>query len=120
MRYIRLAFSELHPIGWPRQRRPTARHWIRRRFHTVRQHDSLERARGAIARDERAVSCEEVFEFRLAARDWVALQCRQPSLEGTGKVSLRRLVKGAPRAGGPGGSSSGRSARPKRWTRRWL
>ncbi|MDM7856620.1 CpaF family protein [Cellulomonas alba] len=50
---------------------------------------------GAIPARERIVSCEEVFELRLAARDWVALQCRQPSLEGTGEISLRRLVKEA-------------------------
>jgi len=50
---------------------------------------------GAIPARERVVSCEEVFELRLAARDWVALQCRQPSLEGTGEISLRRLVKEA-------------------------
>lgn len=50
---------------------------------------------GAIPARERVVSCEEVFELRLAARDWVALQCRQPSLEGTGEIPLRRLVKEA-------------------------
>lgn len=50
---------------------------------------------GSIGPRERVVSCEEVFELRLAARDWVALQCRQPSLEGTGEIPLRRLVKEA-------------------------
>ncbi len=50
---------------------------------------------GAIPARERVVTCEEVFELRLAARDWVALQCRQPSLEGTGEIPLRRLVKEA-------------------------
>ena len=44
---------------------------------------------------ERVVTCEEVFELRLPLRDVVALQCRQPSLEGTGEVPLRRLVKEA-------------------------
>ncbi len=50
---------------------------------------------GAIPARERVISCEEVFELRLAARDWVALQCRQPNLEGTGEIPLRRLVKEA-------------------------
>lgn len=50
---------------------------------------------GAIPARERVVSCEEVFELRLAVRDWVALQCRQPNLEGTGEIPLRRLVKEA-------------------------
>ncbi len=48
---------------------------------------------GAIDSRERIVTCEEVFELRIAARDVVALQCRQPSLEGTGEIPLRRLVK---------------------------
>jgi pilus assembly protein CpaF len=50
---------------------------------------------GAIPARDRVISCEEVFELRLAARDWVALQCRQPNLEGTGEIPLRRLVKEA-------------------------
>ncbi len=50
---------------------------------------------GAIPVRERVISCEEVFELRLAARDWVAMQCRQPNLEGTGEIPLRRLVKEA-------------------------
>src|SRR5699024_12357462 len=41
------------------------------------------------------ISCEEVFELNLPSRDWVPMQCRQPSLEGTGEVSLRALVKEA-------------------------
>jgi len=44
---------------------------------------------------ERIVTVEETFELALDASDWVALQCRQPSLEGTGEVSLRRLIKEA-------------------------
>ena len=36
-----------------------------------------------------------MFGLRLPLRDVVALQCRQPSLEGTGEVPLRRLVKEA-------------------------
>lgn len=49
----------------------------------------------AIPQSERVVSCEEVFELQLRLRDWAALQCRQPSLEGTGEIPLRRLVKEA-------------------------
>ena len=44
---------------------------------------------------ERIVTVEEIFELDLAARDTVALQCRQPSLEGTGEITLRRLIKEA-------------------------
>ncbi|MFI7586692.1 CpaF family protein [Spongisporangium articulatum] len=50
---------------------------------------------GALPARERVVTCEEVFELQVAARDHVAMQCRQPSLEGTGEVPLRRLVKEA-------------------------
>jgi pilus assembly protein CpaF len=50
---------------------------------------------GSIPARERIVTCEEVFELRLAHRDVVGLQCRQPSLEGTGEIPLRRLVKEA-------------------------
>jgi pilus assembly protein CpaF len=50
---------------------------------------------GAIPGRERVVSCEEVFELILPAADWVAMQTRQPSLEGTGEIRLRRLVKEA-------------------------
>jgi pilus assembly protein CpaF len=49
----------------------------------------------AIPARERVISCEEVFELRLPLPDWVALQTRQPSLEGTGEIRLRRLVKEA-------------------------
>jgi pilus assembly protein CpaF len=44
---------------------------------------------------ERVVTVEETFELHLAARDYVSMQCRQPSLEGTGEVGLRRLIKEA-------------------------
>jgi pilus assembly protein CpaF len=44
---------------------------------------------------ERVVTCEEVFELKIPLRDVVGMQCRQPSLEGTGEVPLRRLVKEA-------------------------
>lgn len=46
----------------------------------------------AIPATERVVSCEEVFELKLTVPDWVALQTRQPNLEGTGEIGLRRLV----------------------------
>ncbi len=49
----------------------------------------------AIPARERVVTCEEVFELRIPLPDVVALQTRQPSLEGTGEVRLRRLVKEA-------------------------
>ena len=38
---------------------------------------------GSIPARERVITCEEVFELAVPARDWVAMQCRQPSLEGT-------------------------------------
>lgn len=48
---------------------------------------------GAIPTSERVISCEEVFELQLRHHpDWVALQTRQPNLEGTGEIPLRRLV----------------------------
>lgn len=50
---------------------------------------------GSIPPRERVVSCEEVFELRIDHRDTVALQTRQASLEGTGEITLRRLVKEA-------------------------
>jgi len=49
----------------------------------------------AIPARERVVTCEEVFELKIPLRDVASLQCRQPSLEGTGEVPLRRLVKEA-------------------------
>lgn len=50
---------------------------------------------GSIPSHEHVITCEEVFELRLAGRDVVAMQCRQPNLEGTGEIPLRRLVKEA-------------------------
>jgi len=44
---------------------------------------------------ERVVTVEETFELSVASRDSVGMQCRQPSLEGTGEISLRRLIKEA-------------------------
>lgn len=49
----------------------------------------------AIPAHERVVTCEEVFELKINLRDVAAMQCRQASLEGTGEVPLRRLVKEA-------------------------
>lgn len=49
----------------------------------------------AIPARERVVTCEEVFELQIALPDVVAMQTRQPNLEGTGEVRLRRLVKEA-------------------------
>ena len=49
----------------------------------------------AVPARERIVTCEEVFELRIPHRDVAAMQCRQPSLEGTGDIPLRRLVKEA-------------------------
>ncbi|HEU5034539.1 MAG TPA: ATPase, T2SS/T4P/T4SS family [Mycobacteriales bacterium] len=49
----------------------------------------------AIPARERVITCEEVFELRVGLPDVVSMQTRQPSLEGTGEVRLRRLVKEA-------------------------
>ncbi|PRY69494.1 pilus assembly protein CpaF [Glaciihabitans tibetensis] len=44
---------------------------------------------------DRVVTVEETFELSVPSRDAVAMQCRGESLEGTGEVSLRRLIKEA-------------------------
>jgi len=49
----------------------------------------------ALDSSQRVVSVEETFEIRVAGLDWVAMQTRQPNLEGVGEVTLRRLVKEA-------------------------
>ncbi|MGB3258414.1 MAG: ATPase, T2SS/T4P/T4SS family [Ornithinimicrobium sp.] len=49
----------------------------------------------AIPQQERVITCEEVFELKVPLRDVAGLQCRQSSLEGTGEIPLRRLVKEA-------------------------
>ncbi len=46
----------------------------------------------AVPGRERVVTCEEVFELKAPLPDIVRLQTRQPSLEGTGEITLRRLV----------------------------
>ncbi len=44
---------------------------------------------------DRVITVEETFELDVVTRDVVALQCRPPSLEGSGEITLRRLVKEA-------------------------
>jgi pilus assembly protein CpaF len=50
---------------------------------------------GSVSSQERIVSCEEVFEIQLNHLDWVAMQTRDASLEGTGEIALRRLIREA-------------------------
>ncbi|GAA1544807.1 pilus assembly protein CpaF [Microbacterium ginsengiterrae] len=49
----------------------------------------------ACADAQRIVTVEETFELAVDGPDLVALQGRQASLEGTGEITLRRLVKEA-------------------------
>jgi pilus assembly protein CpaF len=42
---------------------------------------------------ERIISVEETFEIRANNSDWIAMQTRQPNLEGRGEINLRRLIK---------------------------
>lgn len=49
----------------------------------------------AADQSQRVVTVEETFELAITAPDVVAMQGRQPGLEGTGEVTLRRLVKEA-------------------------
>lgn len=49
----------------------------------------------ACAADQRIITVEETFELAVDGPDVVALQGRQASLEGTGEITLRRLVKEA-------------------------
>jgi pilus assembly protein CpaF len=44
---------------------------------------------------QRIVTCEEVFELRLFAPDWVAMQTRPAGVDGGGAITLRHLVKEA-------------------------
>ena len=48
-----------------------------------------------VAKTNRIVTVEETFEIQIENADWVAMQTRQPNLEGVGEISLRRLVKEA-------------------------
>jgi pilus assembly protein CpaF len=50
---------------------------------------------GECAPGTRIVTVEDTFELAIDSADIVSLQGRQPSLEGTGEVTLRRLVKEA-------------------------
>src|SRR5579875_1101990 len=50
---------------------------------------------GAIPGRELVITVEEVFELNLRVPYVVAMQTRQPNLEGTGEIPLRRLVKEA-------------------------
>lgn len=51
---------------------------------------------GEIPGRERIITCEETFELQIPTHpDWVGMQTRQASLEGTGEVSLRNLVREA-------------------------
>ncbi len=50
---------------------------------------------GCVGSHERIISCEEVFEIRINHPDWIAMQTRDASLEGTGEIPLRRLVREA-------------------------
>jgi pilus assembly protein CpaF len=49
----------------------------------------------AIPSHERVVTCEEVFELEVDLPDVVAMQTRQPNLEGQGEIRQRRLIKEA-------------------------
>ena len=49
----------------------------------------------AVPARERVVSCEEVFELKAPVPDMVRMQTRQASLEGTGEINLRQLVREA-------------------------
>lgn len=50
---------------------------------------------GSVAQHQRIITVEETFELAVDGPDVVALQGRQASLEGTGEITLRRLVKEA-------------------------
>ncbi|NDL58651.1 CpaF family protein [Phytoactinopolyspora sp. XMNu-373] len=49
----------------------------------------------AVPARERVITCEEVFELRAPIADIVRMQTRQASLEGTGEITLRQLIKEA-------------------------
>jgi len=49
----------------------------------------------SVADAQRIITVEETFELAVEGPDVVALQGRQASLEGTGEITLRRLVKEA-------------------------
>ena len=64
---------------------------------------------GSVPVRERIITCEEVFEIRCDHPDWVAMQTRDASLEGTGEIPLRRLIREALRMR-PHALDRGRSA----------
>ncbi|KAA9110367.1 CpaF family protein [Microbacterium rhizomatis] len=64
-------------------------------MHQVEKTTLLAALIGECPIDTRVVTVEETFELGVDAPDVVALQGRQPSLEGTGEITLRRLVKEA-------------------------
>ena len=73
----------------------------------------------AIPSRERVVTAEEVFELKVPLPDVVSMQCRQPSLEGTGETNYGGWSRR--RCGcGRGASSSVRSARRRVWICRML
>ncbi|MGP9488936.1 CpaF family protein [Glutamicibacter sp. AOP5-A2-7] len=49
----------------------------------------------SIGSRERIITIEEIFELNLALRDVVSMQTRLANLEGTGEITMRRLVKEA-------------------------
>ncbi|MCI0688499.1 MAG: Flp pilus assembly complex ATPase component TadA, partial [Sporichthyaceae bacterium] len=49
----------------------------------------------AVPPRDRVITCEEVFELQVNLPDVVALQTRQPNLEGEGEIRQRRLIKEA-------------------------
>lgn len=51
---------------------------------------------GCVPPSERLITCEETFELSVPEHpDWVAMQTRPAGLEGTGEITLRRLVREA-------------------------
>lgn len=48
-----------------------------------------------VSSQQRIITVEETFELDARGRDVVGLQCRQANLEGSGEVTLRRLIKEA-------------------------
>ncbi len=49
----------------------------------------------ALPMKERIVSVEDTFEISIANPDWVAMQTRPASVEGSGEIDLRRLIREA-------------------------
>ena len=69
----------------------------------------------AIPADERVVTIEDAAELMLDQRHVVRMETRPANIEGKGRVTARDLVINAS-ACGPTGSSSARSAAPRRST----